>query len=307
MRAVSRFGRFWWDFVVGDDWRVAAGVVVGVAARPRSWRSGSPPGGSCRSRWRCCCCSPFAGRSCGSSATVAECAGGRSPGSGRPERTLRRPRARRQGDPGRATFCQQAKPAGFCCRHPSRQCRIVARDGAGGRHEKRFDAITWHDLVRFVGTMITDVNPFIYSHPLAPDDIIDRDEETSRAADGRGRRPLRAPLRAAEVRQDEPAAPRPPRRRAAGGADPDPRRPLRRPLDRRRRDPLRARLRAAAEGEDAQPGRGVPAEHGPRALARRARDQRQASARPAHGPAARAARAARPAAAARGGAAASAR
>ena len=28
--------------------------------------------------------------------------------------------------------------------------------------------------------MITDVNPFIYSHPLAPDDIIDRDEETQR-------------------------------------------------------------------------------------------------------------------------------
>ena len=26
--------------------------------------------------------------------------------------------------------------------------------------------------------MITDVNPFIYSHPLAPDDIIDRDDET---------------------------------------------------------------------------------------------------------------------------------
>src|SRR6187399_1367057 len=33
-------------------------------------------------------------------------------------------------------------------------------------------------MVRFVGTMITDVNPFIYSHPLAPDDIIDRDDET---------------------------------------------------------------------------------------------------------------------------------
>jgi hypothetical protein len=30
MRALSRFGRFWWDFVVGDDWRVAAGVVLGV-------------------------------------------------------------------------------------------------------------------------------------------------------------------------------------------------------------------------------------------------------------------------------------
>jgi uncharacterized protein len=26
--------------------------------------------------------------------------------------------------------------------------------------------------------MITDVNPFIYSHPIAPDDIIDRDDET---------------------------------------------------------------------------------------------------------------------------------
>src|SRR5918995_1488836 len=28
--------------------------------------------------------------------------------------------------------------------------------------------------------MITDVNPFIYSHPIAPDDILDRDEETTR-------------------------------------------------------------------------------------------------------------------------------
>lgn len=28
--------------------------------------------------------------------------------------------------------------------------------------------------------MITDVNPFIYSHPLAPDDIVDRDDETNR-------------------------------------------------------------------------------------------------------------------------------
>jgi hypothetical protein len=24
------FGRFWWDFVVGDDWRVAALVVVAI-------------------------------------------------------------------------------------------------------------------------------------------------------------------------------------------------------------------------------------------------------------------------------------
>jgi hypothetical protein len=28
--------------------------------------------------------------------------------------------------------------------------------------------------------MIADVNPFIYSHPLAPDDIVDRDDETNR-------------------------------------------------------------------------------------------------------------------------------
>jgi hypothetical protein len=28
--------------------------------------------------------------------------------------------------------------------------------------------------------MITDINPFIYSHPLDPEDIIDRDAETRR-------------------------------------------------------------------------------------------------------------------------------
>jgi hypothetical protein len=27
---VRRFGRFWWDFVVGDDWRVAAGIAVAL-------------------------------------------------------------------------------------------------------------------------------------------------------------------------------------------------------------------------------------------------------------------------------------
>jgi hypothetical protein len=31
MRFVRGFGRFWWDFVVGDDWRIAAGVVVVLA------------------------------------------------------------------------------------------------------------------------------------------------------------------------------------------------------------------------------------------------------------------------------------
>ena len=28
---MKRFGRFWWDFVVGDDWRVAVGVGTAVA------------------------------------------------------------------------------------------------------------------------------------------------------------------------------------------------------------------------------------------------------------------------------------
>jgi hypothetical protein len=28
---MKRVARFWWDFVVGDDWRVAAGVVVALA------------------------------------------------------------------------------------------------------------------------------------------------------------------------------------------------------------------------------------------------------------------------------------
>ncbi|TML89334.1 MAG: hypothetical protein E6G08_05645 [Actinobacteria bacterium] len=29
-----RFFRFWWDFIVGDDWRVAAGIAIaiGIAA-----------------------------------------------------------------------------------------------------------------------------------------------------------------------------------------------------------------------------------------------------------------------------------
>ena len=31
MRYVRAFGRFWWDFIVGDDWVVAAAVAVGLA------------------------------------------------------------------------------------------------------------------------------------------------------------------------------------------------------------------------------------------------------------------------------------
>ena len=30
MNRIAAFGRFWWDFVVGDDWAAAAGVVLGL-------------------------------------------------------------------------------------------------------------------------------------------------------------------------------------------------------------------------------------------------------------------------------------
>ena len=34
MRILRGFFQFWWDFVIGDDWRIAAGVgvVLGAAA-----------------------------------------------------------------------------------------------------------------------------------------------------------------------------------------------------------------------------------------------------------------------------------
>jgi len=27
---MKRFGKFWWNFIVGDDWRVAAGLAVAL-------------------------------------------------------------------------------------------------------------------------------------------------------------------------------------------------------------------------------------------------------------------------------------
>jgi hypothetical protein len=30
VNAARRFALFWYDFIVGDDWRLAAGVVVGL-------------------------------------------------------------------------------------------------------------------------------------------------------------------------------------------------------------------------------------------------------------------------------------
>jgi hypothetical protein len=30
MKYLKSFGMFWWDFIVGDDWRLAVGVVAGL-------------------------------------------------------------------------------------------------------------------------------------------------------------------------------------------------------------------------------------------------------------------------------------
>ena len=32
MSRLAAFGRFWWDFVVGDDWLSAVGVAIGLGA-----------------------------------------------------------------------------------------------------------------------------------------------------------------------------------------------------------------------------------------------------------------------------------
>ena len=32
MKWLAQFGKFWYDFIIGDDWRIAVGVVATVAA-----------------------------------------------------------------------------------------------------------------------------------------------------------------------------------------------------------------------------------------------------------------------------------
>lgn len=39
---LRRFGAFWWDFVVGDDWRVAATVVLALAVTALLAHAGVP-------------------------------------------------------------------------------------------------------------------------------------------------------------------------------------------------------------------------------------------------------------------------
>jgi hypothetical protein len=31
IKAIKAFGRFWYDFVIGDDWKIAAAVVLALA------------------------------------------------------------------------------------------------------------------------------------------------------------------------------------------------------------------------------------------------------------------------------------
>jgi hypothetical protein len=42
MRRVKAFAMFWWDFVVGDDWTVAAGVAVAFATTALLAHAGVP-------------------------------------------------------------------------------------------------------------------------------------------------------------------------------------------------------------------------------------------------------------------------
>ena len=41
MTFLRNFGRFWYDFIVGDDWRLATGVVVIVPAVDIAARRGA--------------------------------------------------------------------------------------------------------------------------------------------------------------------------------------------------------------------------------------------------------------------------
>ena len=32
MSRLTAFGRFWWDFIIGDDWLAAAGIALAIGA-----------------------------------------------------------------------------------------------------------------------------------------------------------------------------------------------------------------------------------------------------------------------------------
>ena len=43
MRYARAFGRFWWNFIVGDDWRVAAGIALALILSSLLVRTGANP------------------------------------------------------------------------------------------------------------------------------------------------------------------------------------------------------------------------------------------------------------------------
>jgi hypothetical protein len=40
---MRRFATFWWDFLIGDDWRLAAGVLIAIGATVLLQRAGLDP------------------------------------------------------------------------------------------------------------------------------------------------------------------------------------------------------------------------------------------------------------------------
>jgi hypothetical protein len=62
MSRLAAFGRFWWDFVIGDDWLVAALVAVAIGATAALAAAGIAACGSYRSPFRSCCGSRCGGR-----------------------------------------------------------------------------------------------------------------------------------------------------------------------------------------------------------------------------------------------------
>ena len=42
MNGLRRFGTFWWEFVIGDDWRVAVGVAFALGGSAAVAASGAP-------------------------------------------------------------------------------------------------------------------------------------------------------------------------------------------------------------------------------------------------------------------------
>jgi hypothetical protein len=41
MKYIVAFARFWYDFIIGDDWRIAVGVVAAIAVVDISARHGA--------------------------------------------------------------------------------------------------------------------------------------------------------------------------------------------------------------------------------------------------------------------------